>query len=138
MEAVEARIPTESAERYLAQLCRHASAISGGGAGGGHMRMMRHTRHGAARAEHGSLTVAVEQSERAAVIRLEPYGRCELTATEAELLVRIEAVGELECARIRQIVTNDLTRFGGRHTRLEISWLPAARDEDAAGAAEPV
>ena len=64
MEAVEARIPTESAERYLAQMCRHASAISGGGAGGGHMRMMRHTRHGAARAEHGNLTVAVEQSER--------------------------------------------------------------------------
>ena len=129
MQIVQTRIPTGNAARYLAQLCKHASAISGGGAGG-HMRLMRHARHGADPAGHGPITITVERSDTSGVIRFEPHGRCVLEATGTELVVRIEAAEEARLERFREVITGDLSRFG-RREKLAISWQ---RIEEAEGA----
>lgn len=120
MQIVQARIPTGNASRYLTQVCRHASAISGGGPGG-HMRPMRRARHGGDPAEHSPIKITVERSDTGGVIRFGPQGRCVLEATGTDLLVRIEAAEEAGLERFCEIITGDLTRFG-RREKLKISW----------------
>ena len=138
MQIVQTRIPTNNATRYLTQVCRHASAISGGGAGGvgGHMRLMRHARHSGAAEEHGSITITVEQSDTAAVIRFEPYGRCVIEATGTELVVRIEATDAERLERFQGIIGGDLTRFG-RREKLAVTWQRVAEDEQIEGTGRP-
>jgi uncharacterized protein len=129
MQIVQTRIPTGNATRYLTQLCQHASAISGGGVGG-HMRLMRHARHGGDSQEHGPIKITVERTDSSGVIRFEPHGRCVVEATGTELVVRIEAAEEARLERFREIITGDLSRFG-RREKLQITWQ---RIEEAEGA----
>lgn len=130
MHTIEARVPTANAQRYLAQLCRHATAM---GERGGHMRLARHVRHGAGESLHGQVRIEAQWTQREGTIRFEPYGVCVLAAGEGELVVRIEAVEEDKLARIQQILTADLERFGGRREKLAVQWRPA---EGATGAAK--
>jgi hypothetical protein len=110
MPTVQARIPTTRAARYLAQFCDHAAAMSAGnrpGAAG----------HGG----HGGPDVSVERAGTRAVVAFGTRGRCTFDAGPAALLATIEAADQEALARIRQIVTDDLTRFG-RRAALTVTW----------------
>lgn len=114
MPTAEARIATDRAARYLAQLCQHAAAVTRPGA---------HAHHSGGEDHAGMAVEAVEAqwSGTRGVIAFAPYGSCTLEAGESELLVRAEAADEAGLARIRRIVTADLTRFG-RRDGLAVSW----------------
>ena len=119
MDTIEARVSTANAQRYLIQLCRHASGMS---ERGGHMRVMRHVRHGADTSLHGEVRLDAQWTRTEGTIRFEPFGACALEARDGELVVRIEAVDQDKLDRIQQIVTADLVRFGGRRERLDVQW----------------
>jgi hypothetical protein len=132
MPSAEARIPTARADRYLIQLCRHAAAMS---ETEGH-RTARHAggspAHGPGE-DGGHVQVRSEWSTTGGVITFDPHGRCTITATDAALLMRIDAADEDKLARIRQILTDDLDRFG-RRDGLVVTWKPAAPAEDTGAA----
>lgn len=113
MPTAETRIATDRAARYLAQLCRHAAAVTRSGAhpGGPH----------AGGEDRADATVDAQWSDTRGVIAFAPYGSCTLEAGESELLVRVEAADEAALARIRRIVAADLDRFG-RRDGLAVSW----------------
>ncbi|NUO58265.1 MAG: DUF2218 domain-containing protein [Hamadaea sp.] len=87
-----ARIETDRAERFLKQFCDHARAMG--------------------------VSAEREQSQGVVVF---PDGRCTLTADATALLVQIEATDDQALRRIRDIVTRDFQRFGGR-TPLAVAW----------------
>jgi hypothetical protein len=126
MDSAEARIATPHAQRYLAQLCRHAAAIGGRG---GHLRMLRHKRHGGEMPAHDQLRIETQSTRTEGTIRLDPYGTCRLTADDGELVVRIEAAEPDKLARIQQILTADLERFGGRREQLVVRWRQDGQGE---------
>ncbi len=96
-------VETERPVRYLAQLARHATAMSGG--------------HG----PHAALEVGVEQSDERAVLRFVHLGQCVIEAGERTLSLRVEAAEESALRRIQDIVAADLTRFG-RRDHVTVTW----------------
>ncbi len=91
----EARVPTSRSSIYLKQLCKHF----------GHRVPAEFTD------EAGRLTF--------------PFGSCELRAGPAELVLRAEAEGEEDLARLEDVVGRHLERFGHRET-LKVSWSASA------------
>jgi len=112
MPTSEARVPTQHAGRYLAQLCRHADAV------GGHAGQRLHDHVGPAythlRIQH------VEQSETDAILDFD-QGRCTGRAEPDALVLRAEAGDAASLRRIEGLIAADLKRFGHRE-HLTVSW----------------
>lgn len=104
MLSVQARIKTDSARRYIAQLCRHATAMVGDG---GH----RFGRHAAVTDE---VDVSVESSESEGVIDFGSWGRCTVRAEPGALTARIDGIDAEKLARIRDIIGRNLDRYARR------------------------
>lgn len=113
MPTAEARIETDRAQRYLAQLCQHASAM---GAGGHAARM-----HGGEHQASHDLDVQVEIADDHGRLTFAPWGTCTLTADATALTLRVEAKDEDGLQRIQDILSNDLDRFG-RRDGLVVAW----------------
>ncbi|WP_284746185.1 DUF2218 domain-containing protein [Amycolatopsis sp. RTGN1] len=109
MPVAEAHIVTSRAERFLAQLCRHAEAMGGKAA---HL----HGGNGQARPE----VVKVDCAGNEGKITFS-RGDCTLRSTSDTLAVRIEADDVDQLTRLQDILTADLERFG-RRDDLKVSW----------------
>ena len=114
MVTSEARIATDRPERYLAQFCKHAAGMGGGG----HARMHQPDHDPVA-----DVDVDAEWSDAHGLVTFSPWGTCTLTADETTLTLRIQARDEEDLRRIEGIVTRDLDRFG-RRDGLAVSWHP--------------
>jgi hypothetical protein len=113
MLALEARVETERAGRYLVQFCKHAAAMGGGG----HTPRMH---------LHGMMTrrgvqVEAEWSDTRGTVTFTPWGRCTLAASTETLTLRIEATDEDGLHQIQDVVTRDLDRFS-RRDPLTVTW----------------
>ncbi|GAB3131043.1 DUF2218 domain-containing protein [Microbispora hainanensis] len=113
MPILNARFQTERAGRYLAQFCKHAAAMGGGG----HTARL-HPHGPAARRE---VRVTAEWSDTSGTVTFTPWGECTLTADTGVLVVRIDAPDEEGLDRIRDIVTRDFERFSRRES-LTVAW----------------
>jgi hypothetical protein len=118
MPVAEALVETPRAERFLAQLCRHAEAM------GGKARHL-HGGDGQARPE----VVAVEYAGNEGKIAF-GWGDCVLRSTSDTLTVRVEAGDADRLARIQRLLTADLERFG-RRDGLTVSWQGDSVADDA-------
>jgi hypothetical protein len=119
MPTAEARVETERASRYLAQLCQHASSINAKGPAVRRHRRRHRPGHAAPpagappRAEwtetHGTLTF--------------PGGTVTLQATPDALIVRADAGTGPDLRRVQELVGGHLARFG-RRDQLTVAWRP--------------
>jgi hypothetical protein len=115
MLTAEAQIETEHPGRYLAQLCRHAAAMSGTR---GH-RFRSHARGDApARPE---VQLHAEWSDTRGSVRFDPWGQCTIQASANRLVLRVQAADEDSLRRIQDVITRDLGRFG-RREHLTVNW----------------
>jgi hypothetical protein len=108
-----ARVVTDRPERYLEQICKHASAM---GAGGHAARM-----HGGEHQASHDRDVQVASSENEGQLTFAAWGTCTLTAEASTLTLRVEAKDEDGLRRIQDILSNDLDRFG-RRDGLVVAW----------------
>ncbi len=115
MPSIEARITLDRPDRYLGQLCQHASVMN---SKSGH-RLQRHSH--AQLAEDATLTVHAECTDDAGVLTFDNGARCTISATQNLLTVRIDAEVEAMLNRVRDVITRDLERFG-RRDGLIVSW----------------
>ncbi len=81
MQRSEARVPTETAKRYLGQLCKHWA----------HKSAVTHSQ------QHGRIEL--------------PARLCVLDAEAANLVLRAEADDEAQLARMEEAVARHLERF---------------------------
>lgn len=109
----EARIETDRPERYLAQICKHAAAMSDGG----HRARM----HSGDHSQSEEPDVHAEWSDAQGTVTFTPWGSCAITAAGNLLTLRIEATGKEDLERIQDILSRDLNRFG-RRDRLVVNW----------------
>jgi hypothetical protein len=117
MPNIEARIATERPNRYLAQLCQHATAMNS--SSGHRLRKHSHSRGG----DDPQLTVHAECDGDAGVLTFTPGdARCTINATPNLLTVRIDADAEQILTQVRDVITRDLERFG-RRDGLIVSWV---------------
>ncbi|MGW5918417.1 DUF2218 domain-containing protein [Nocardia fluminea] len=122
MATTEARITTDRAERYLAQLCRHASTVGSG----------EHLPHGGPPWLR-DVTVEADWSDTTGTITFAPLGRCDLTATADTLIARIDASDAAHLEKIQTIIGNNLERMSHRNP-LTVHWI---RTETAHEQEEP-
>ena len=115
MPSTEARIETDRPNRYLTQLCQHASAMD---SASGH-RLRMHARD--QRQEGQRLTVRSECSDDTAVLTFNLGARCTIIAASNLLTVRIDADTEQVLNQVREIITRDFERFG-RRDDLIMNW----------------
>jgi hypothetical protein len=113
MPTAQARIETDRAERYLVQLCQHASAMGEGGHAG---RM-----HGGAHQAPQGLAVRADWSDRRGELTFPSWGTCVLTTDDTSLTLDIDAVDDEALRRIQEILGSDLDRFG-RRDGLVVEW----------------
>ncbi|MQY11265.1 hypothetical protein SRB5_13800 [Streptomyces sp. RB5] len=99
MPASEARIPTDRAERYLAQLCTHTDKLSRTDPGHGHDLIPKSVGHG-----------VIDFGD----------GRCTLSADDEHLVLRAEAADPRQLARIQEAFTHRLQTIA----RLTPLWRP--------------
>ena len=111
MPTAEARIRTDRASRYLAQLCRHASQMG---------RPMRHRLRVHDRGDAPPEVQHVEWSDTYGIVSLS-WGQWTMQATPDTLAVRAEAADEDNLRRIQDLVAERLGRFG-RRDHLAVSW----------------
>ncbi len=123
MLTATARVPTDRASRYLAQLCRHAGQLS---------RITRHEPDGQSPAG-APLTARADPSGSEGSIEFS-QGRCTLQATEDSLILRAEAGSQEQLERIKEGIAARLQRIG-RHDRLAVTWQQALYDSDPDGQA---
>lgn len=117
MVSADARVSTDRAGRYLAQLGEHAGHMS--------RRTSRHARrHGEGDRGDGdpAKVVAAEWSGTDALIDF-GWGRCTLHATETELIIHAEAADAQHLRRVRDAVTTRLELIG-RRDHLTVIWQP--------------
>ncbi|OXM65206.1 DUF2218 domain-containing protein [Amycolatopsis vastitatis] len=105
----EAHVDTRRAERFLAQLCRHAEAM------GGQARHL-HGGDGEPRPE----VVKAEYAGNEGKITFS-RGACTLRSTSDTLWVHVEAEDADQLARLQGILAADLERFG-RRDDLKVTW----------------
>lgn len=128
----QARVATDRAGRYLAQLCEHGGKM-------GHPALRRFRGHGHDRAggdDGGPPEVRrAEWSEFGADAEVDAsgvidfgWGRCTLRATAGELLLRAEADDERSLRRIEEGIAARVQRIG-RRDMLSVTW-----DRDPGGA----
>jgi cation diffusion facilitator family transporter len=120
MPTSEARVQTQHAGRYLAQLCRHANAVSG--RAGQRMHSHAEPAHAHPRMRH------VEWSDTAATLDFD-QGQCTVRAEPDALALRVEADDADSLRRIEDLIAADLERFGTRE-HLTITWHSDG-DEDS-------
>lgn len=111
--ALEARVATKRASRYLTQFCKHATAMGSGG----HTPRM----HPQGTASHRQVKVTAEWSDTEATVTFDPWGRCTLLADDDILVLRIEAAGDDGLRQIRDVMTRDFERFSRRNP-LTVTW----------------
>lgn len=113
MHKAEARIVTEHAARYLAQLSRHATKM-GEHLGSDHLARTRHAGDAPPPILH------VECSDTFSTIRF-GEGQCTLQADDNALLLRVEADTEMALRRLQEGIAHRLEVFGHRE-HLTIRW----------------
>lgn len=124
MPVAEARIRTDRASRYLAQLCGHTARIS----------VLAHAnRHGEDAAT--PMPLRAECSETDGVIDFD-RGRCTLRATTDELILLAEAGNQQDLLLIEEAIATRVQRIG-RRDQLSLTWRPGPAqpsdgDRDAA------
>ena len=123
MLTATARVPTDRAGRYLAQLCGHAAQLS---------RITRHEPDGQSPAG-APLTARAEPSGSEGSIEFS-RGRCVLQATEDSLILRAEAGSQEQLERIKEGIAARLQRIG-RHDGLAVTWQQALCDSNPDGQA---
>src|SRR5215813_13760219 len=123
MPSVEARVRTERASRYLAQLCRHTSQVSVLAHGNSH--------------EAGAASATprrAEYSETDGVVDFD-RGHCTLRATPEELILLVEADDEQDLRLLQDALATRVQQIG-RRDQLSVTWRvsaePGHRDRDAA------
>ena len=116
MHRAEARIATQDAARYLAQLCRHTSKM-GQHMSNGHLSRSRHGGEAPAPVQH------VDWSDTTGVIRF-GEGQCTLQAVDNALLLRVEASTDIALRRLQDGIAHRLETFGDRE-HLTVRWQPA-------------
>jgi hypothetical protein len=102
MPTAEARIPTDRAERYLTQLCRHLSEM------------------GAAASGSAWAPARVEYSDREGVVDF-GWARCTLEAALDELILSAEAERPEDLRRLQTAVASRLERVG-RRDGITVTW----------------
>jgi hypothetical protein len=95
MARSEARIATDSAERYAKQLCNHA----------------------------GHMGARSEWAPPAGTVEFPQGGTCHLAASTDELVLVADAASTAELATIQAIVSADLQRFSHRDP-IRVDWSP--------------
>ncbi|MFJ9364478.1 DUF2218 domain-containing protein [Nocardia sp. NPDC101769] len=115
MPALESRVPTDRPARYLRQFRTHAEAMAS---------PRGHRVHAGNPQAAGEIHLRVEGTDSRTTAHFGPWGHCTLTAEPETLVVRIDATDAAALRRIRDILTRDLTRFGGGS--LTVDW----RDPD--------
>ncbi|QKG23250.1 cytochrome P450 [Actinomadura verrucosospora] len=110
MPASEARVPTDRADRYLKQLCKHADQVS------------------ALAPRHGHDLVRRTEG----VIEFDG-GRCTLRADGEALTLRAEAADRPSLDRLQDAIAGRLRRIG-RRDALAVTWTPAGTGPDGAAA----
>jgi hypothetical protein len=118
MVSAHARVPTDRAGRYLAQLGEHGDHMS-------RRTFQRPRRHG--KGGHGDggdpvKVVRVEWSETDVLIDL-GWGRCTLHATDTELILRAEAADPQHLRRVQDGIAARLELIG-RRDHLTVTWQP--------------
>jgi hypothetical protein len=125
MPTAEARLATDRASRYLAQLCQHANHM------GQHHWPRAGRGHVPPKVEH------VESSGTDGVIRF-GSGQCVLHATPDALTVRVEATDEDSLWRLQERITHRLETIG-RRDQLTVTWYrpgaPTAQPGEATSVA---
>ncbi len=116
MQTAEARIPTDRANRYLTQLCRHASKM-GQHQSGGHPPRSHHA------GDTPPPVPYVDWSDTIGVIRF-GEGQCILRASDNALLLRVEAITENALHRLQDGIAHRLETFG-QGERLAVHWQPS-------------
>lgn len=111
MPIAEAAIDTPRAARYLAQFGKHAGAMAGA----------RGRMHGGGPGIGDEVKLHVECADDEVVVTLDPWGRATLRARDGRLTVRAEAADQQDLARIQQILTRNIERFG-RREHLTLTW----------------
>ncbi len=125
MHSVEARIPTDRAERYLDQLCSHL----------GQLQQMRHLPKGG----HGGAGVPrvehVEQAPGRAEIRFAD-GSWTLHAGADALVLRVEADDPAALERLKDAIAARIAKIG-RRDGLSVAWHEAGSQDthDGSGGA---
>lgn len=133
MVTAEARIETERASRYLAQLCRHISNISNMS---DKARPLRHRprRHLAGQAQSPpNVRPHAEWSETRGIISF-GGGKLTMQAGADSLTLRAEADSEENLQQLQDLVTERLEKFG-RRDHLKVNWqrpqIPAVKPRQA-------
>ena len=112
MPTSHAAVHTTKADRYLAQLCRHAHAVSGRPG----KRLREHLEPGGVQPR----IERIESSETHATLQFD-LGRCIVHAGSAALTLRVEANDTAALRRIEQLVAADIERFG-RRDQVTVLW----------------
>ena len=115
MPTAEAHVQTEHPDRYLVQLCQHASKMGG---------QMRHRRraHGA-----GGEPPEIQNAEctsAAGIVTLN-WGQWTMHATPGTLTLRAEAADDENLRQIKDFVATRLETIG-RRDHLTVNWQPPA------------
>src|SRR5215469_5086175 len=124
MLTATARVPTDRASRYLAQLCSHAGRLS---------YLARHEPRGHAPAG-APLQARSEPSGSEGSIEFS-WGRCTLQATDDSLILRAEADRHEQLERIKEAIAARLHRIG-RRDGLAVTWQPAPHHSNRDGQAD--
>ncbi|SEG92785.1 hypothetical protein SAMN05216223_12696 [Actinacidiphila yanglinensis] len=124
MPTAEARLATDRASRYLVQLCSHL----------GRMDRMDHHPHGGhgAHGGHAQDPTApavqhVDHTDTHGIVRFAD-GRWTLHATADTLTLRVDADDEAALSRLRDGISERITRIG-RRDGLKAHWHPVAADD---------
>jgi hypothetical protein len=119
MRTAEARVQTDHPDRYLVQLCQHASKM---GRRLSH-RPRAHAVGGAAPEIHHA-----EWSGTYGIVTLS-WGRWSMRAAPGILTLRAEAASQENLQRIQDLVAARLEKIG-RRDHLSVSWQPAEASAD--------
>ncbi|WP_329243418.1 DUF2218 domain-containing protein [Actinoallomurus sp. NBC_01490] len=117
MVSAQARVRTDRAGRYLAQLGEHAGHLSA--------PAFRHPRrHGEGGHGHGGPAKVVRAEWSGADASIDfGWGRCTLRATDTELILRAEAADPQQLRRVQEGITARLELIG-RRDHLTVTWQP--------------
>lgn len=117
MPAAEARVGTERASRYLAQLCQHVTSINANGPA-----IFRHRkRHAPEDARQPASTAPrAEWTGTHGKISF-PGGTITLRATPDALIVRVDAGTGPDLQRAQELISGHLARWG-RRDQLTVAW----------------
>jgi hypothetical protein len=113
MPAAEATVKTEHPDRYLVQLCKHASKMGG------------HLRHRPASHAGGGPPPEIRHAEWSGTdgtVTLN-WGQWTMHAAPGTLMLHAEADSEESLRRIQDLLTARLQKIG-RRDRLTVTWQP--------------